>query len=100
MKAPTRASMKVAAIGWNVLPSTPSRFGAALAQHQQGRFDHDYRAVHQDAEVQCTQAHQVAADAEAVHADHREQERQRNHQRGDRRRTQVAQQQEQHHHHQ
>ncbi|KAG1317004.1 hypothetical protein G6F63_015843 [Rhizopus arrhizus] len=53
-----------------------------------------------DAEVQCTQAHQVAADAEAVHADHREQERQRNHQRGDRRRTQVAQQQEQHHHHQ
>ena len=30
MKAPMRASMKVAAIGWNVLPSTPCnvRIGA------------------------------------------------------------------------
>ncbi|CRR38506.1 hypothetical protein PAERUG_E15_London_28_01_14_08936 [Pseudomonas aeruginosa] len=78
----------------------PAQFGAALAQHQQRRLDHDHRTVHQDAEVQCTQAHQVAADAEAVHADHREQERQRNHQRGDGGRAQVAQQQEQHHHHQ
>ncbi len=77
-----------------------AQFGAALAQHQQGRLDHDHRTVHQDAEVQRTQAHQVAADPEAVHADHCEQERQRNHQRGDRRCTQVAQQQEQHHHHQ
>ncbi|KAG1261845.1 hypothetical protein G6F66_014337 [Rhizopus arrhizus] len=57
-----------------------AQFGAALAQHQQGRFDHDYRAVHQDAEVQCTQAHQVARDPELVHADRGDQQGQRNHQ--------------------
>jgi len=52
-----------------------AQFGAALAQHQQRGFDHDHRAIHQDAEIQRAQAHQVAADAEAVHAYHGEQER-------------------------
>ena len=74
-----------------------SQFGPFLAEHEQGGLDHDHRTVDEDAEVECAQAHQIAADPEAVHADHREQERQRDHQCGDRRRPYVAQQQKQHH---
>ena len=73
-----------------------AEFRTPLAKHQQGGLDHNYRAIYKDSEVQRTQAHQVAADTELVHADNSEQERQRNDQCGDGCRTQVAQEQEQH----
>ena len=67
-----------------------------FAETAQAVLDDDDRAVHDQAEIQRTQAHQVAGHAATDHAGQREQHRQRDHRRGDERRTHVAQQQEQH----
>lgn len=48
--------------------------GPLLAKHKQRRLDYDHRTIDEDAEIERAKAHQVAADPEAVHADHCEQE--------------------------
>ena len=61
---------------------------------------HDHhRAVHDDAEVERTQTHEIGAHALAHHAGEGEEHGERNHHRGDQGRTDVAQKQEQHRHH-
>ena len=57
--------------------------------------DHD-RAVDDQAEVECAEAHEVAADAVRHHTGDREQHRERDHQSRDERGTQIPEEQEQH----
>ena len=72
----------------------------AFGQPAQCVLDDDDGTVDDEAKVQCAQAHQVAGNAQRVHTDCADQQRQRNDQRRDGRRPHVAQQQEQDHHHQ
>ncbi len=72
----------------------------AFAEAAQAVLDDDHRAVHDQAEVQRAQAHQVGRHATPRHAGEGEQHRQGNHRGGDQRRAEIAEQREQHHDHQ
>ena len=63
-------------------------------------FDNDDGTVHNDPEVQRTQAHQVGADMVGHHAAKGEQHGERDDKRSNERCPQVAEEQEQHHNHQ
>ncbi len=65
---------------------------------QHGLHD-DHRAVHDQAEVQCAEAHQVAAHAEQVHHDHGEEHGQRDHRGHHQPGAQVGQEEHQDQHH-
>ena len=66
----------------------------------QAVLDDDHRAVHDQAEVQRAQAHQVGADLVLHHAGNEEQHGQRDHRRGEQGGAPVAEQREQHDDHQ
>ena len=70
------------------------RLGMGQAPH--AVLDNHHRAVHDDPEVQCAQAHQVRADLLVHHAGEREEHRERDDQRGDQRSAQVPEEQEKH----
>ena len=59
-------------------------------------FDHDHRAIDNQAKVDGTQAEQAGSDAKAVHPGKGEQHRERNGQRHDRRRPQIAEKRKEH----
>ena len=63
-------------------------------------LDHHDRRVHDEAEVERAEAHQVGRVAEQAHADERDQHRDRNHRRHDQCGAHVAQKQEEHRDHQ
>ena len=71
-----------------------------LGQVAQAVLDNDHRAIHNEAKVDGTQAHQVAADPRPHHADGRQEHGQRDGQGRDQRGPQVPQEEEQHDNHQ
>ena len=71
--------------------------GSRFAQPPQAVLDDDDRAVHDQPEVQCPQAHEVGADPALHHAGDGHQHGQRNDRGGEQGGAHVAQQQEQHH---
>ena len=71
-----------------------------LGQPSYAVLDDHYRAIDDDAEVQCPQAHQVGADIEFHHTSQREQHGQRDDGRRDQCRAQIPEEEEQHCDHQ
>ena len=57
-------------------------------------FDNDDGAIHDEAEIERSQAHQICADMVGYHSAEGKQHGERDHKRSDDRRTQIAQKQE------
>ena len=68
-------------------------FVLALRHLPHDVFHDDHRPINDEAEINCAQAHQVPGDAEALHAQEREQKRKGNGQRDNERRAPVAEEQ-------
>ena len=77
-----------------------TQLALAAGQAAQAVLHNDHRTVDDDPEVDRAEAHQVAADAGAVHPRRREQHRKRDGQRGEKRGAKVAEQPEEHGDHQ
>ncbi len=83
-----------------VFPERAAKLALALSQVSQAVLRNDHCAVHDQAEVECPEAHQVGAQPDLEHPQCGHQHGDRNDQCRDRGRPDVAEQQQQNQHHQ